>query len=325
MARMLGGLVILGAVAVVLGPAPFVDAARGLDARLLGLALVIACVSTLASAWRWRLVARGLGAELSLPTAVAGCYRAQLLNSTLPGGVLGDVHRGVLHGRVVGGVGLGLRTVWWERVAGQVVQAVLTVGVLVLVASPLRPPVEAVGAVVGLLGLTAVVLLRRPGGSSRVRAAARPVVADVRRGLLGAQVWPGVVLASVIVVAGHWLTFVLAARAAGATAPWTTLLPAGLLVLVASGIPINVAGWGPREGAAAWVFGAAGLGASAGVAAAAVYGVLALVATSPGLLVIANDAVRSGWASSWGRAPQRRWRQGEPVPVRVRVDSDACG
>lgn len=322
--RVLGGLGILVAVVLAWGVQPFADAARGIDVRVVGLALLVAFATTLAAAWRWRLVAQGLDARLPLLAAVAGCYRAQLLNSTLPGGVLGDVHRGVMHGRVVGGVGLGLRTVWWERVAGQVVQGAITVGVLVFLPSPLRPT-ALVGAMVGLLALTVVVLLRRADGTSRTRVTWRAVVSDVRRGLLGARTWPGVLVASVVVVAGHWLTFVLAARAAGSRAPLTTLLPVGLLVLVASGVPLNVAGWGPREGAAAWVFGAAGLGASVGVATAAIYGVLALVASSPGLVVIAVDAVRSGSGSRRSEAPELRWRHTEPVPVRVQVGGDARG
>ena len=48
----------------------------------------------------------------------------------------------------------------------------------------------------------------------------------------------------------------------------------------------SVAGWGPREGATAWVFGAAGLGADRGVATAVVYGVMVLVASLPGALVL---------------------------------------
>ena len=49
---------------------------------------------------------------------------------------------------------------------------------------------------------------------------------------------------------------------------------------------MNVAGWGPREGVAAWAFSAAGLGASQGVTVAVVYGVLAFVACLPGAAVL---------------------------------------
>jgi len=47
-----------------------------------------------------------------------------------------------------------------------------------------------------------------------------------------------------------------------------------------------VAGWGPREGVAAWAFAAAGLGAAQGVATAVVYGVLVFVASLPGAVVL---------------------------------------
>ena len=53
-------------------------------------------------------------------------------------------------------------------------------------------------------------------------------------------------------------------------------------VLVAMGLPLNVAGWGPREGAAGWAFGVAGLGTTGGVGTAVVYGVIALVASPAG-------------------------------------------
>jgi hypothetical protein len=56
-------------------------------------------------------------------------------------------------------------------------------------------------------------------------------------------------------------------------------------------LPLNVAGWGPREGVAAWAFGAAGLGADQGLATAVVYGVMALVAVLPGLLVLVAEGV----------------------------------
>jgi hypothetical protein len=88
-------------------------------------------------------------------------------------------------------------------------------------------------------------------------------------------------------VAGHAAVFVLAARTAGVALPLTALVPVALVVLLASGIPTNVAGWGPREGAAAWAFAAAGLGAAEGVTVSVVYGVMALVATLPGAVLLA--------------------------------------
>jgi hypothetical protein len=124
---------------------------------------------------------------------------------------------------------------------------------------------------------------------SRIVAA---LVGDVRTGLLGRHTWPGVVATSGVVVTGHVATFLVAARSAGVTAPSTRVLPLALLVLVAMSLPLNVAGWGPREGAAAWVFGAAGLGAAAGVGVAVVYGVMSLVASLPGAALLVRSRRR---------------------------------
>jgi hypothetical protein len=48
----------------------------------------------------------------------------------------------------------------------------------------------------------------------------------------------------------------------------------------------SVGGWGLREGATAWVFSAAGLGADRGAATAVAYGVMVLAASLPGGLVL---------------------------------------
>ena len=63
------------------------------------------------------------------------------------------------------------------------------------------------------------------------------------------------------------------------------MLPLALLVMLVMTLP-SVGGWGPREGAAAWAFAAAGLGAQRGVATAVVYGVMVLVACLPGAAVL---------------------------------------
>jgi uncharacterized membrane protein YbhN (UPF0104 family) len=89
-----------------------------------------------------------------------------------------------------------------------------------------------------------------------------------------------------VVVAGHLATFLVAAHTAGATAPPAQLVPLTLLALLAMGLPANVGGFGPREGVAAWAFGAAGLTATQGVSTAVVYGALVLVAALPGAAVM---------------------------------------
>jgi hypothetical protein len=110
---------------------------------------------------------------------------------------------------------------------------------------------------------------------------------DEVRAVPGApDVWPKVVILSALAAAGHVAVFVIAARAVGVSAPTVQLIPVGLILLQVSSVPVGVSGWGPREGGAALVFGAIGLGASTGLAASVTYGVLATIATLPGVFAL---------------------------------------
>ena len=286
-----------------LGIGPFLDGVRAVDATALAAGAGIGVLTTVCSAWRWTIVARRLGLRLSLPAAVAACYRSVFLNLTLPGGVAGDVHRGVSHGRDQRDVGLALRAVAWERTAGQVVQAVLTVAVLLALPSPVRSSVPLVLAVLAAAVIAVVLVARARGGvRSRWARVRRAIASDVREALLARRAWPAITIASALAVLGYAITFLIAARTAGATAPLSQLMPLALLAMLAMVLP-SVAGWGPREGATAWAFAAAGLGAAQGVATAVVYGVVVLVASLPGALVLMTALVpRPGVAQADGAA-----------------------
>ncbi|MCW2542351.1 MAG: hypothetical protein JWN95_4076 [Frankiales bacterium] len=290
-ARLVGGAAILVVLVWWLGTGPFLAGLRTISAVPLVIAAAIAVLTTVCAAWRWSLVARGLGVPVPLRTAIAAYYRSQFLNTALPGGVLGDVHRAIRHGREVGDVGKGLRAVGWERTAGQVVQVVIALVVLIVLPSPVRsfmPVVVAVVAAVVAAAIAATMLGRHRLGRGPARwiRTVRAARSDIRDGLLARTAWPGIVLASVVVVAGHTATFLLAAWTAGVTASTMTLLPLAMLVLLAMAVPANIGGWGPREGVSAWVFGLAGLGADRGVATATVYGVMVIVASLPGAVVL---------------------------------------
>jgi glycosyltransferase 2 family protein len=293
-ARPLAGAAILAIIVSRLGTGPFLHGLRAVSGWPLAAAAGITVVTTVCSAWRWSLVARGLGVAVPLRTATAAYYRSQFLNTVLPGGVLGDVDRAVRHGRDAGDVGRGLRAVAWERSAGQIVQLALALSVLLLIPSPVPLSVSLVVAAAVLAAFGGVLLIRglRPTGTSSWARSLRAAGTDIQVGLLARRAWPGVALASVVVVAGHLATLFLAARTAGATLPTLEFLPLAMMMLVAMAVPANIGGWGPREGMAAWAFGAAGLGAEQGVATATVYGVLALAATLPGVPLIAAAWLR---------------------------------
>jgi glycosyltransferase 2 family protein len=292
--RPLGAATILGVLVWRLGADPFLDGVRRIDGWSVLAAASITALTTVASAWRWQAVARGLGVHLPLGTAVSACYRSQFLNSALPGGVVGDVHRGVRHGLDAGDLGRGLRAVAWERTAGQVVFVGLALGALLVLDSPVHGAMAwiAPAAVVAALGGALVVRSLPHRGASRRARILRTVRGDVRDALLDPRAWPVVVLSSVVVAAGHGAVFLVAAWTTGADASPARLWPLAMLVLLAMVVPLSIGGWGPREGMAAWAFAAAGLGADQGVAAATAYGVMGLVATLPGAALLASDGLR---------------------------------
>lgn len=284
------GAVILGALLWRLGTGVLVDGLRRIDAVTVLAALGIGVVTTVLSAWRWQLVARGLRIRLALGPAVADYYRALFLNAALPGGILGDVHRAVRHGQSAGDLRRGVKAVVLERVAGQLALAVLAVVVLPTLPSPVRAEARDFAPLValGLAGALAVVLAVRMNHASARRAGGlRTALGEARQGLFSRRGGPGIALSSAVVLAGHVVMFVVAARVAGSAASAVQLVPLAVLALVAMGLPLNVGGFGPREGVTAWAFGAAGLGASTGVAVAVVYGVLSFVASLPGAVVLA--------------------------------------
>jgi hypothetical protein len=214
-ARAFGGVAILAVLVWQVGTGPFLDGIRVIDVSALVMASAIGVLTTVCSAWRWSLVAAGLGVRLPLRGAVAAYYRSQFLNGS---------------------------TSW--RVS------------------------------------------RSWRGSSWLAQAVRAVGSDIRDGLFAHRNWVAIVATSTVVLFGHLATFLVAARTAGATAPLSRLVPLTLLALLAMALPLSIAGWGPREGVAAWAFAAAGLTATQGVATAVTYGVLALVASLPGAVVL---------------------------------------
>lgn len=285
--RVLAGSGIVVALVAQLGTDAVLDGLRAVDLGSVLAALAVGLLTTVFNAWRWCLVARGLGLRLPLRPAVADCYRAVFLNSVLPAGVLGDVHRAVNHGRRTGDVGRGVRAVALERSVGFVVLIVVGLGVLVAQPALLAALFGdldrglAVGTFAVLAGL-GVLMARVP----RARAVLRSGLAEVRSAVLARGTWPGVVLLSVAAIAAYLALFVVAARTAGSHAALGELLPLLVLALLAMGLPINIGGWGPREAVAAVAFGTVGLDPAQGLTVAVVYGALSLVACLPGLAVL---------------------------------------
>ncbi len=280
--RIAAALLVVAATVVAVGVGPFLKGIASLTPLAIGAAFALAAIATAAAAWRWSVVSAALGLPLAWGPAVGAYYRSQFLNTVLPGGVLGDVHRAYRQGSAAA-----VRAVATERVAGQVVQVALTLAILVPLGlgTALAPTVGiAAGVVASALG----VFVAFPRGRRLMRrewGMLRPLIARPAAML-------AVVAASVVVVAAHVATFVVAGAAVGVPVRPGELCVVALVVLGASAIPLNIGGWGPREAASAAAFAFAGLGGAAGVAVSTAFGVLAMIAVVPGALVLVGERIR---------------------------------
>ncbi len=257
------------------------------------LALGLSVIQVAVLAWRWCFTARRLGVTLSFGEAWREYYLSIFLNQVLPGGVVGDVSRSWRQARGAAGGqdragGPAVRAVIFERVSAQ---AVMTTGAVVsllalpsVVGQPSGPMVAVTVGVALLIAAATAVWVRR-------QASAQSVTGRVLAELADSHFSPSafaVQLATGLFIVGTYLaTYIVSARAVGIETPSLVLLPLVAPVLMTMLIPITIAGWGLRESAAALLWGAVGLTAADGVTVSVAYGVIVLVGSLPGALVLA--------------------------------------
>lgn len=254
-------------------------------------AMVLSVAQVVLSAWRWCYTARRLGLVLSMAVAVREYYLATFINQVLPGGVLGDVHRAWRHSLDSGARLASAHAVMIERMSGQLVMVAVALslgGWLAWYRYGMLESLSEYGERVLLLlaALIATVVLVTSIWQ-RAKSYVHALRRDLRKALLE---WPAPVVqlvSSAGVVASYLAVFLLLALGAGYWSdPHMALVLVSLcsLLLLAMAIPVTVAGWGVREGAAALLWPMAGLQAEQGVALSVGYGLAVLLSSLPGVL-----------------------------------------
>ncbi|TGG92107.1 flippase-like domain-containing protein [Natronospirillum operosum] len=269
----------------------------------LGLALLVGALQIVLSAGRWWYTARQLGLRLSFRRAVADYFLSTLVNQVVPGGVMGDVARGLRHGVRLSTsgrqYGAAIRAVMLERLSGQLVLLPLLAVLLLATVSGRQVAdtlLQMAGEQLPILGALLILVLAMAAALKRLRLPALKRLGTVLREDAGRALlrWPVVVwqgLSSLAVVGSYLLLFLLCARALGVSTPALTLLPLIPLVLLGMLVPFTVSGWGVREGVAALLWPLAGLPAAEGVALSMLYGVLILLSSLPGLLTVLGETL----------------------------------
>lgn len=285
-------LLLLTGLAARLGAHPFAQSLHVLTPTTIATALLLGAVTTTAQAMRWRIIAIAYGSasRLTRRRAIQECYRSALLKTVLPFGVLGDVARA-----------------WRQRPAAHP-------GPQKEAQSP-RPTAEAVilerviGTTLLLTAAAAATFSLQPELALLFVAGSGLAAVIAARGL--GPVTPTGRLAAVgltlLILASLVTKFSVASASLGTVHDPRKVITLALIVLAAMSLPINLAGFGPREAVAALAFASIGLSADSGVETAAAYGVLAAVSTAPGALVMVLAACRNA-----GGARSRNWHVPRP-------------
>ncbi|MEZ4435161.1 MAG: lysylphosphatidylglycerol synthase transmembrane domain-containing protein [bacterium] len=269
----------------------------------LGCGLVI---STFAGV-RWRLVMNAFGAEPRPPVhlLVRGYVVGQFYNLFVPGGIGGEVVRGVITRKYFGTVGTGVMVAFLDRIIGLgSLMAVFTVGLLL---GPDLPHLEEYGVYLYAVGgvATALVVCTVLAGYFRRRLEGLPVIGALIR--LGSRLvarvedrfdqklhlsalatpWP-LVAAFALSAAMHGMAisvFALIGAGLDLGLDAATLLAIVPLAIIASMLPIAVAGLGPREAALVVMLGPLGVAQGEALALSLCYwAVLIFIAAMGGLV-----------------------------------------
>ncbi|RYH07950.1 lysylphosphatidylglycerol synthase transmembrane domain-containing protein [Tropicimonas sp. IMCC6043] len=320
----------LGLLALLWRAADGPEAARSLaaaDWRLLALALLALTLQTVLSALRWRLTARQLGITLGTGTAIREYYLSQIVNQSLPGGMLGDAGRAV-RSRAHAGLLAAGQAVVFERLAGQIAMfATLAVAFLVTLVIPggldwpgwLIPPVATLLAVGAALPVILLAGTHMPGATGRSILSLCDAIGTA---LAARSVLPRQIVLSLGTTFCNLAAFDLCARAVGVDlglAAVTALVPLILLTML---VPITISGWGLREGAAATLLPLAGVTASGGLAASVAFGLLFAVSVLPGVVLLWVDP-KAARHDTITNAPDPGMDPGDPLqnPVSGRSES----
>ncbi|WP_052261296.1 lysylphosphatidylglycerol synthase transmembrane domain-containing protein [Ruegeria sp. ANG-S4] len=250
-----------------------------LDPGWVGLSILATTCATLSMAYRWQLTASRLGIRFDYPFAVREYYIAQLVNSVLPGGVPGDVARAV-RTRKEAGLKSAAKSVVAERILGQIaIMSILFFGVLTSLLWPGAFHNPTLSMTVLIVLLAALILVA-------ALAISFAPVGEFVLFLLRLQGQTVFIALAIVSSACLVFGFYASARAAGTEIPPEGLVIVIPLVLCAMLIPLSVAGWGWREGAAAALFPVVGASSSAGVAAGITYGAVILFAALPAVAIL---------------------------------------
>lgn len=256
------------------------------DPRWLVAAALALTVQTVLSALRWRLTAAQLGIEILIPEALREYYLSQVVNQSLPGGVVGDAGRAV-RARGQAGLFASGQAVVFERLAGQMgLLAILMLGLTLALFVPtgMAWPLWLVVPVAIAFAVLVCLALGLWWQSAKDTALGRSVH-SFRHAVMGRDVWQQQLGLSLGTAICNVAAFSFCAASLGVALPVLAAAALVPLILFAMVLPLSISGWGLREGAATVLFPLFGASMSEGLAVSVAFGLVFLSTVIPGLFL----------------------------------------
>jgi glycosyltransferase 2 family protein len=268
--------------------------------QLFLVAIVVVELAFLVGAVRWFLLVKGAGIEMPFRGTLRAYMIGMFSNNFLPSGFGGDAIRAVIVGRSRSRLPAAITSVLVDRVTS--VACLVLIGWVAAALAPSAIPgtlvtgfavVTAIGVVA--TGIASLVLIGSVRGAERNPHRVRRSFGEARDTLDGYTRQPELLAWTIVLgVAFQLLTITaswLIAQSLGADVAFSLLAVAAPMVLLATVLPISIAGFGVREGSYVVLLGTAGVShtdatlislfTGISLAAASLVGGVALLTRSP--------------------------------------------
>jgi uncharacterized membrane protein YbhN (UPF0104 family) len=269
-------LVILGGLFWAVDISTLITQFRRVDLLAFTLTCVCLTLAIVLFTVRWWYILRRLDLPIAYPRVTSSYFAGELINQVMPGGVAGEIYRGLHHRRQAGLAKLSASIVI-DRAYGVVTLTLAAIIALSPMALSIQYPILLSALI--LLSIIALILM--------VRYINWPVDIGLDELTLRDHLIAVVIsaMAMALIIAG----FIIIAHGIGVRMGILPIVQICIIMMLASLIPFSFGDWGIREGVLTGLLVMSGQPAAQGMAIGILFGLTNIIASLPGLIHFLTD------------------------------------